>query len=160
MRSRWKPPTSRSGQRWHQAVVSAQESLELFTNRYEGGASSDTAPGPDDLWSYLGAIRLPDWEPEACPCGEWLEGILRRQFLVDVNANPRRLVDVHISLLHLRAAGKDLLNYLPPTEIHSLLNAEIRYRHIHMALACMLDRVDVSRAVPGGSHTECLSQTA
>src|SRR5712691_11525586 len=28
-----------------QAVVSAQESLELFTNRYEGGASSDTAPG-------------------------------------------------------------------------------------------------------------------
>jgi hypothetical protein len=27
------PPTSRSGQRWHQAVVSAQESLELFTNR-------------------------------------------------------------------------------------------------------------------------------
>ncbi len=28
-----------------------------------------------------------------------------------------------------------------------------------MALGCMVDRVDVSRAVPGGSHTECFCQT-
>ena len=28
------------------------------------------------LWSYLRAIGLPDWEPEAGPCGERLEGIL------------------------------------------------------------------------------------
>ena len=29
------------------------------------------------LWSYLGAIRLPDWEPETCPCRERGERILR-----------------------------------------------------------------------------------
>src|SRR5260370_28038658 len=75
------------------------------------------------------------------------------------HANPWCLVKVHISLLHLRAAGKDLLNYLPPTEIHILLNSEIRYREIHMALGCMVERVDVSWAVPAGSHAECFCQT-
>jgi len=29
------------------------------------------------LRPYLGAIRFPDREPEACPCREWFEGILR-----------------------------------------------------------------------------------
>ena len=28
-----------------------------------------------------------------------------------------------------------------------------------MALGCMVDRIDVSRAVPAGSHTECFRQT-
>jgi len=107
---------------------------------------------PDGLWSDLGAIRLPDWEPETCPCREWLEGILRCQLLVDVNSDPRRLVEVHISLLHLRAAGKDLLNHSPPAEIYILLNAKIWRREIHVALGRMIDRIDVSRAVPAGSH--------
>src|ERR1700675_1199923 len=68
-------------------------------------------------------------------------------------------MEVHISLLHLRTAVKDLLNFLAPTEIHIFLNAEIRYREIHMALGCMVDGVDVSWAVPAGSHAERFRQT-
>src|ERR1019366_4388978 len=92
--------------------------------------------------------KLPDWEPETGPRREWLERILRRQLLVDIDADPASLVEIHIALLHLRAAGKDFLNHLPPTEIHILLNAEIRCCEIHMALRRMVDRVDVSWAVP------------
>ena len=81
------------------------------------------------------------------------------KIMVDGSLDPGRFVEVHIALLHLRTAGKDLLNDLPPAEIHIFLNAEIRYREIHVALGCMVYRVDVSRAVPGAPHTVCFRQT-
>jgi hypothetical protein len=110
------------------------------------------------LWPDLPAVRLPDRESESCPRRERLERILRCHFFVDVDADSGCFVDLHISLLHLWTAGKGFLNYLGPAEIHIFLNAEIRDGEIHVALGGVIDRIDVSRAVPASADTKGLGQ--
>src|SRR5437899_2313252 len=58
------------------------------------------------LWAYGGAIRgagqRPGWRPLRA-------GIFCRLFFVDINAQARLLVRIHIAFPHFGAAGEDLL---------------------------------------------------
>src|SRR4029077_5366822 len=110
------------------------------------------------LRSDLRAVRLPDRETESRALRERLEGILRRQLFVDVVADPRLLVQMHVAPLHLRAAGEDLLNHVAPPEIDVLLDAEVRDREIDVPLRRVVHRIDVARPVPSGADPERLSE--
>src|SRR5262252_2447756 len=139
--------------------TAAQPSDDTFGVRRTGQArqTCDTrSKRPARLHDRFGCAYGLIWVPSAflignlkpVPAGNGWKGYFAASFSSISTANPRRLVEVHISLLHLRAARENLLNYLAPTKIYILLNAEIRYRKIHMALGCMVYRVDVPRAVP------------
>ena len=69
--------------------------------------------------------------------------------------SPRFVVQVHVACLHLRAAWEYLLDFFAPTEIDILLNAEVRDHEVNMTLSYVVDRIDISRAVPRHTHTEC-----
>src|SRR4030042_1618190 len=102
--------------------------------------------------SHGGAVGSADGLPIA---GIGRQRVLGGQLLVDVDAEARGLVDVHVALVHRRTTGEDLT--CPIAYGRRLLDAEIPGRQVQVCIGGVADRGDIARTVPGAADVETLS---
>src|SRR5690348_13564682 len=82
--------------------------------------------------------------------------IFRRELLIDVHAQPRRLIDIHIPLLQLRRPRKNLPDQI--VEEDRLLYPEIPDGQIDMTLRRMPHGRYVAGPMPAGTYIEELPE--
>jgi hypothetical protein len=106
------------------------------------------------------AVLEPQFAPSAVEAlavaGIGAEGKLGGEFLVDLNAPARPLINIGVAVLQHRAALKNFLCLL--IESSPLLDAEVVAGYIEREIDGVSHRRNVSRPMPCGSHAKLLGQ--
>src|ERR1051326_1236538 len=106
------------------------------------------------LRAYGGAIFSARWQPIP-----WRlrQRKLFRKFLIQINAQTRRLVNEHVAVLHGRQTRKNVLCRL--VELNGLLDTKIVNRQVQVRIGGVPHGRNICGSMPGGSHLKPLGQS-